>query len=352
MDDSTLQSVFWNHLVYPELAVGEVADATVTEKWIRERLPNGRWPEYVVCLAVDGLETAESEARLATVDGIRTVVEERLGASQRTLFGFAHTNAVYFCGCFDSNRTGFIKSLESLQQAMKTGLGISSSIGVAFLPEPTLEGFRWAAQYANVAQRRKVRLGLDRVFVWDTTISPAPIDLGEYWTLARRMQAVIRTGDVLETEMALEDITRALFEDRYLSLLHLRPILQVQVIFMAQAAGEVGADAESVALKARSSPQIGRLTTKPASDFCRAVFAAGGNASKAAKVISRTRIHQNISRSSSLASSVPGRRSRARQPDLEARQGYRHNEVNQPQAYRASEAVTPRPAKQHLLHCL
>ncbi|HOC32000.1 MAG TPA: AraC family transcriptional regulator, partial [Armatimonadota bacterium] len=126
---------------------------------------------------------------------------------------------------------------------------ISSSIGVAFLPEPTLEGFRWAAQYAIVAQRRKVRLGLDRVFVWDTTISPAPIDLGEYWTLARRMQAVIRTGDVLETEMALEDITRALFEDRYLSLLHLRPILQVQVIFMAQAAGEVGADAESVALE-------------------------------------------------------------------------------------------------------
>jgi len=222
MDDSTLHSVFWNHLVYPELASGEVADATVSEEWIRERLPDGRWPEFVVCLAVDGLDTAEPEVRIHSVEGVRALVEDRLGPTQRALFGFAHTNAVYFCGCFDTGRTEFIKSLESLQQVMKTGLAISSSIGVAFLPEATLEGLRFAAQYAIVAQRRKVRYGLNRVFVWDASTSPAPIDLGEYWTLARRIQSVIRTGDLLETELALMEITKALFEDRYLNLIHLR----------------------------------------------------------------------------------------------------------------------------------
>ena len=247
MDDSTLQSVFWNHLVYPELAVGEVADATVREEWIRDRLPDARWPEYVVCLAVDGLDTAEPDVRIDSVEAVRSFVEERLVPAQRALFGFAHTNAVYFCGCQDKGRAGFVRQLESLQQALKTVHGISSSIGLAFLPEATLEGFRWAAQYAVVAQRRKVRHGINRVFVWDTSQSPAPIELGEYWKLARRMQSVIRTGDSVETESALKDITKALFEDRYLNLIHLRPVLQVQVIFMAQAASEVGADADAVA---------------------------------------------------------------------------------------------------------
>lgn len=136
-----------------------------------------------------------------------------------------------------------------VNQRIIATLGLADTIGIADVPEDTLGGLRWAAQHAIVAQRQKVRHGTNRVYVYSGSMPLTSLDLAQFQALAQRMHAVIKSGDLTATEVALAETQHALFQQTYLPLLQLRPILQCQVIFMAQAAVEVGVDAESAARK-------------------------------------------------------------------------------------------------------
>lgn len=258
MDESVLHGIFWNHLVYPEFAAAEVEDPVITLAWISARLPSEQWPDYVVCLVLDNLASFTPEERRGVLQRIRGVINETLPAQQCALLGFAHSNAVYFCGNYGESHEAFLQRLQMLNQRMVAELLLSNTLGIANVQDGTLAGLQRAAQYAIVAQRQKVRTGTNQVYVYDELLPSTSLDLAQYLALAQRMHAVIKTGDSAATALVLDEVTRALFQQAYLSLLHLRPILQCQVIFMAQAAMDVGVDAESTARQSeRFLAQIG-----------------------------------------------------------------------------------------------
>ncbi|HEY3267185.1 MAG TPA: helix-turn-helix transcriptional regulator [Armatimonadota bacterium] len=247
MDESVLHSIFWNHLIYPELAAHELEDPSAILKWIDERLPGMKWPDYVVCLSVDGLDATDLAERRDAVARIRERVSQTLSPRQCALLGFAHSNALYFCGALDECREAFLERLSELNRRLHEECSLGNTIGIAFLREASLSGLQWAAQRSIVAQRQKVRTGGNRVYVHDASAPPDSLDLGAYWRLAQRMQAVVKAGDLPGAEAALREIAEALFQSTYLPLSHLRPILQCQVLFMAQAASDASLDAAEVA---------------------------------------------------------------------------------------------------------
>lgn len=248
MDDSILHGIFWNHLVYPELASDEVADPAVMQQWIQQRLPEGVWPDYAACLCVDGLDEAEMDARREAIQHIRSTVQDLLAEHECWFLGFAHTNTLYFCGQPSGDPSDLASRLdELLKRLAESHHPLVGTVGLAFLPEESIAALQWAAQYAIVAQRQKVRTGSGRLYVYDPASPPDSLDLKTYWELAKRMQSVIRAGDIPAVEESLNDLTDALFRKTYLPLSHMRPILQSQVIFMAQAAMEAMVDARDVA---------------------------------------------------------------------------------------------------------
>jgi AraC-like DNA-binding protein len=251
MDDSVLHGIFWNHLVYPEFTSQEVEDPGVLLAWVQERLPAEQWPTYVVCLLVDGLERMEPTARRDAVQHMRQVLAS-LPAAQVRLFGFAHGNAVYFCGTFTGTHDALIAQMTAVNARIGHTLAAPATMGIAFLPAATLDGLRWAAQYAIVAQRQKVRTGTNRVYVHSADQPNTSLPMARYLALAQELHAVVKTGDVPATQMVLARVTHTLFQQAYLSLLHLRPILQCQVIFMAQAAVDVGVDADIMAARSEA----------------------------------------------------------------------------------------------------
>lgn len=196
MDESVLHGIFWNHLVYPEFAAAEVEDPAITLAWVSARLPSEQWPDYVVCLVLDDLASFTPEERRGMLQRVRGVISETLPVQQCALLGFAHSNAVYFCGNYGKSREALLQRLWMLNQRIVAELLLSNTLGIA--------------------------------------------------------------GDSTATALVLDEVTRALFQQAYLPLLHLRPILQCQVIFMAQAAMDVGVDAESTARQSeRFLAQIG-----------------------------------------------------------------------------------------------
>jgi len=252
MDESVLHGIFWNHLVYPELASDEVEDPGIIHTWISEHLPANQWPEYVACLAVDDLAPLQPAGRREMIQRIREVISQTLPEQQYALLGFAHTNAVYFCGQQIDTEELLHSRLNKLNQRIVSELRLSNTLGIAYVLEDTLAGLQWAAQCAVVAQRQKVRTGTNRVYVYSESTPATSLDLAKYLEFAQRMHMVIKSGDSNATALILDELVRTLFQQVYLPLHHLRPIVQCRVIFMAQAAMDGGVDAE---VTARQSEQ-------------------------------------------------------------------------------------------------
>lgn len=238
--------MFWNHLVYPEFAAGELAGADALLPWFHERVPWKGWPDYVVCATFDSPDRCGPDASRLAAEAALAEIRRALAPELRALPGIAHTNAVYFCGRWPGRPRDLHANLQDLLPRLAGAAGADCTIGVAWLPEGSLTGLVWAAQRAVVAQRRKVRSGAGRVYVFDRD-EPRVTGSGPYLELMAAVQRCVRRGEAEAACKTAGALSRALFEDAYFPLGHLRPILQTHVIFAAQAAVEAGADADGVA---------------------------------------------------------------------------------------------------------
>lgn len=259
MKQSLFHGVFWHHLIYPEFSTHEVEEPELSIAGMHQALMRGRFPHFVVCLAIDDYDDLPTEERREALESVRGCIRRMLPASQRMLMGFAHGNSVYFCGMLpdgepsDRAREAIAERLESLQAIISGVLAQSITIGLAFLSESSLGAWRGATQRAVVAQRSKVRFGSGRMYTAGDDFHPPTLDFRGYWSLANRLHELVRSGSVSRAGQAIDDVLRTLFDETYLPLRHLRPVLQSQIILMAQAAAEVGVDAASVARQSEES---------------------------------------------------------------------------------------------------
>ncbi len=248
MDASLLHGVFWNHLVYPELSSDETEDPSLTVEKIHEESLGGQFPDFVVCLSLDDYYTLSGDERRQALDNVKRAITTFLPPHQRALLGFAHTNSLYWCGTFEQDRppTG---RLESLRIHINDTTTLSVTIGIAYLAEKSISGWRGAAQLAVVAQRNKVRMGGNRVIVYDAaTMSPSPF-LATYWRLGDIVYNLVRSGNMELVAPAMDEVCRSLFTTSYLGLIYLRPILQSLIIMMTQGAIEVGVESTEAAFE-------------------------------------------------------------------------------------------------------
>jgi AraC-like DNA-binding protein len=248
VDTSLLHGVFWNHLVYPELSSDETEDPLLTVAKIHEESLGGQFPDYVVCLSLDDYYTLSGDERRQALDSVKRTITSTLPPHQRALLGVAHTNSLYWCGTFEKDEQP-TERLESLRLRINETTSLSVTIGIAYLIEKSISGWRNAAQLAVVAQRNKVRLGGNRVIVYDqATMSPSPF-LAAYWRLGDMVYNLVRSGKLEQVEPVMDEVCRSLFTTSYLGLIYLRPILQSLVILMAQGAIEVGVESTEAAFE-------------------------------------------------------------------------------------------------------
>ena len=247
MDESFWHGVFWNHLVYPELSSDDIDDPTRTVAKVHKEALDGRFPDFVVCLCLDDYHRLAQDDRLHALETVRKAVTDSLPHGQCRLLGFAHTNSLYWCGESSiDDRPKLVARLDALRESINRSESLSVTIGISYLPEPSMKAWRTTAQLAVVAQRSKVRLGGNRVFVYDeATMSPTPFT-ATYWRLGDTVCRLVRSGDLTRVREVMDEISHSLFTAAYLGLIHLRPILQSLVVLMAQGAAEVGVDSSQV----------------------------------------------------------------------------------------------------------
>lgn len=240
MTDKYLSGIFWNHLVYPEFAAGEIEDTDTLKKWLGQQIENENWPEYAAVLSIDNLFSKNDRERSDLITRVREKLSALLKPHQRRLLGFAHKNSIYFCGdgIPDAKLHYFF---EKFRRQISSETGADITIGVAKLQTLSLAGMQWAAQRAVVAQRQKVRDGINRVYIHDNAELPVP-SLAIYWRLALNLQEKMRAGHTDATADITTDICREIFRGTYLSLHKLRPVLQSLIILTAQAATDAGVD--------------------------------------------------------------------------------------------------------------
>ncbi|MCE5323420.1 helix-turn-helix transcriptional regulator [bacterium] len=248
MDVSLWNGVFWNHMVYPELSSDDTYDPTLTVSGVHKEALGGRFPDYVICLCLDDYHTLSPDERRSALEAVKDVISSRLQPSQRILLGFAHANSLYWCGMLGGmSQPELIEHIKSLHKQINESASLSVTIGLAFLADESMQAWRLASQLAVVAQRSKVRLGSNQVFVYDEkTMSPSPF-LATYWRLGNSLYRLVRSGDKSQVGNVMYDVSHTLFTSSYLGLIYLRPILQSMVILMAQGAIEVGVESTEVA---------------------------------------------------------------------------------------------------------
>jgi hypothetical protein len=73
-----------------------------------------------------------------------------------------------------------------------------------------MKAWRLTAQLAVVAQRSKVRLGGNRVFVYDeATMSPTPFS-ATYWRLGDTVCKLVRSGDQARVRKVMDEVSHSL----------------------------------------------------------------------------------------------------------------------------------------------
>jgi AraC-like DNA-binding protein len=246
MSDKYLSGIFWNHLVYPEFATGEVENADAIKHWLSEQIKDEEWPEYAVALAIDNLFEKNEKERSVIINRVRDKIAVLLKPHECRLLGFAHRNSIYFCGSNITDKDlGYY--FEKFRRVLTVETGADITIGIAKLPTMTLAGLQWAAQRAVVSQRQKMKSGCNRVYLHNNEDLPVP-NLANYWRLALNLQDKLRAGHTQESLVITEEICSEIFRGTYMSLGKIRPVLQSLVILTAQATTDVGVDADSITI--------------------------------------------------------------------------------------------------------
>lgn len=250
MKQSLWNGIFWHHLIYPEFSGHEVEDPALSVASMHEVLLPGKYPDFVVCLALDDLDRLSSDERKEVLESVRRCISRTMPASQRLLLGFAHGNSAYFCGTLrtgdDPGRQEIIHKLESLLTVIRNRTAQPATAGLAFLTDHTIDAWRVATQHAVVAQRNRVRSGSGRLYIADADFPTFMSDRSSFWRLSDRLYGLVRSGDLDAVTNAINNVLCVVFTEHYLALGHLRPILQSQIVLMAQAAMEVGVDAAAI----------------------------------------------------------------------------------------------------------
>jgi len=246
MSDKYLSGIFWNHLVYPEFATGEVENTDAIKQWLSGQIKDEEWPEYAVALAIDNLFDKNEKERSDIINRVRDKISVLLKPHECRLLGFAHRNSIYFCGSriADKDLTYYF---EKIRRKIAAETSADITIGIAKLPSMTLTGLQWAAQRAVVSQRQKMKSGCNKVYLHDNEDLPVP-NLANYWRLALNLQDKLRAGHTQESIAITEDICCEIFRGTYMSLGKIRPVLQSLVILTAQATTDAGVDAGNITI--------------------------------------------------------------------------------------------------------
>ncbi len=234
MNDLIWNGVMWNHLIYPEHSPIGTDDDSVLTDWASDAIP-----DYVVCLALDGFEAA--------YHSVLDVLQQQLPQEYHLLAGFTHGNSLYFCGQCSDGPDQVLSTVEKIRQNISVALDITCTAGIAFLKDKNMRGWTWAAQRAVVAQRRKLREGSGRVYVFDDTYIPSEFSFGIYRGLEEQLHSLVRSGDTSGVDAFLSEASKLLFTDQYLALNHLRPVLQTQIILMSHELRSIGGNSEDIA---------------------------------------------------------------------------------------------------------
>jgi AraC-like DNA-binding protein len=243
INDLFWNGMFWNQLIYPEHALDEVGGSTLLKTLESE----GGFPDFVACLCLDGYSNLLPEKKTSVMQMVAGLLEARLPENLRRLAGFTHVNAFYFCGIINPGIDENLQErLEALRQEVCSVSRLPSTLGIAFTRGRSLPNWRSAAQHAVVAQRRKVRFGCNRTYIYEESFLSPSFSKSEHWRFGARLDNLVKSGDPGRTDGVLREVSGVLFRENYLPLNHLRPILQSHIILMAQTAREAGADDDGI----------------------------------------------------------------------------------------------------------
>ena len=226
---------FWNLLIYPEYCVDEVEDPEVNILWVLKGTLKNKIPDFVVCISLDDYDDLSPEARREAITKVKRYIRRFFSGSQCKLLGFAHRNSLYFCGNipdlpafknYSSGQNEVYQRLHLLQSFLKRRSDITVSIGLAFLEEHSIKGWRLAAQRAVVAQRQKVKKGRGSINVYPKDIISEFRDYSNLDNLLEELYNSIYEADIPQVETTTKKLLDALFEERYLPLKELRPTIQ------------------------------------------------------------------------------------------------------------------------------
>ena len=239
---------FWNFLIYPESSLDETYDPEVNVSWVYEHLLKRRYPDFVVSVSLDNLLHLPLEDRAKLICISKGIIHDLLPKDQCKLLGFAHNNSLYFCGNLpmstDEEKKELFQRLNLLIDTLRNRYSLSATIGVAFLPDYSVDSWRWAAQRAVVAQREKVKRGEEKLYVYSDSPSSSlhliPQDI------IRILWDTVNSGNISEVERVSEIVIQELFEKKYFPLIYLRPILQFLTAVMGWAGIIAGADITKV----------------------------------------------------------------------------------------------------------
>lgn len=235
--------MFWNTLIYPELSL----EAPGVSSLLDLRAEDDECPEFVACLCLDGYADLPVDRKPDIIANTADAIVSALPETYCKRLGFTHTNAFYFCGSSESIPSAkLIETLDATRCAVASSSGLGATLGIAFVRERTTAGFQHAAQFAVVAQRRKIQLGAGATYVYEKSFLSTTFSLSIHWRLSQQLNGLVRASDPAQVNRVLAQVSAVLFGENYLPLNSLRPILQSYVILMAQSARDAGAGDDEI----------------------------------------------------------------------------------------------------------
>lgn len=239
---------FWNFLIYPESSQDETYDPEINISWVYKNLLNRRYPDFVASISLDNLFEFHSEKRAKLIHKVKKFIQTVIPREQCKLLGFAHENSLYFCGNLSpldsEKRKELFRRLNLLIDTFKSRYSLSTTIGIAFLPEYSVSGWRWAAQRAVVAQREKVKKGGGKLYIYSDSPSSSLYLIPQ--DITRMIWDIVNSGDISRLEKVSKIVIHELFEKKYFPLIYLRPILQFLTAVMGWAGIIAGIDIKEI----------------------------------------------------------------------------------------------------------
>lgn len=240
---------FWNFLIYPEYCTDEVEDPASNIVLVLRKILKGKFPDFVVCISLDDYDNTAVEKK-ELIARVKRYIKRFFPKMQCKLLGFAHGNSIYFCGNiaepptlknYSSGENEIYQKLHLLQNFLKRKFNITISIGLAFLREYSIEGWRFAAQRAVVAQRHKIKKGKGSINVYPKDILlPELEDYSDLNILLLKLYDSVLSMDTYRIEESARNILKRLFEERYTPLGKLKPIIQILIGIVVLASIKAG----------------------------------------------------------------------------------------------------------------